>query len=76
MVVLVKKQEVALHVEDGSVKYYKHMNIFDKLVNNILEEKQDRCYHRAVQAYGKKTSAYRSAAMVKCRKGKIWKKRK
>lgn len=52
------------------------MNIFDKIVNDILQEKKDRCYHRAVQAYGTKTSAYRSAAMVKCRKGKIWKKRK
>jgi hypothetical protein len=52
-----------------------HMNKFDKIVSDILQEKKDRCYHRAVQAYGKKTSAYRSAAMVKCRKGKIWKKK-
>lgn len=49
---------------------------FDNLVNCILQEKKDRCYHRAVQAYGTKTSAYRSAAMVKCRKGKIWKRKK
>jgi hypothetical protein len=49
---------------------------FNQIVNSILQEKKDRCYHRAVQAYGTKTSAYRSAAMVKCRKGKIWKKRK
>lgn len=49
---------------------------FDSLVNRVLQEKKDRCYHRAVQAYGTKTSAYRSAAMVKCRKGKIWKKKK
>jgi len=49
------------------------MNIFDNLVNSVLQEKKDRCYNRAVQAYGTKTSAYRSAAMVKCRKGKIWK---
>ena len=48
---------------------------FDDIVNGILSEKQDRCYHRAVQSYGKKSSAYRSAAMVKCRKGKIWKKK-
>lgn len=51
------------------------MNNFDNLVNKILQEKKDRCYNKAVQAYGKKTSAYRSAAMVKCRKGKIWKKK-
>jgi hypothetical protein len=51
------------------------MNKFDKIVSDILQEKKDRCYQRAVQAYGKKTSAYRSAAMVKCRKGKIWKKK-
>lgn len=46
-------------------------------VNTVTEKKEpkrDRCYHRAVQAYGNKTSAYRSAAMVACRQGKIWKK--
>jgi hypothetical protein len=67
---VVRKQEVVQLVEDGNANMK-----FDDIINQILSEKQDRCYHRAVQAYGKKTSAYRSAAMVKCRKGKIWKKK-
>jgi hypothetical protein len=49
---------------------------FDDLVNFILEKvKRDRCLRKADEAYGKKTSAYKSGAVVKCRKGKIWKKK-
>lgn len=51
---------------------------FDDLVNSILQEKKvarDRCLRRADQVYGKKTSAYKSGAVVKCRQGKIWKKK-
>ena len=29
---------------------------------------KDACYHKVVSRYGTKTSAYRSAAMAKCRK--------
>ena len=29
---------------------------------------KDACYHKVVARYGKKTSAYRSGAMAKCRK--------
>ena len=49
---------------------------------NIPEEdaekkkKADRCKRRADSVYGKKTSAYKSGAIVRCRKGKIWKKKK
>jgi predicted nucleotidyltransferase len=43
-------------------------------VTETKKPKRDRCYYKAVQAYGNKTSAYRSAAMVACRQGKIWKK--
>jgi hypothetical protein len=44
----------------------------------ILEKKKkrDRCLRKADQVYGKKTSAYKSGAVVKCRQGKIWKKTK
>jgi hypothetical protein len=38
--------------------------------------KRDRCLRRADSVYGKKTSAYKSGAVVKCRQGKIWKKSK
>lgn len=37
--------------------------------------KRDRCLRRADSVYGKKTSAYKSGAVVKCRQGKIWKKK-
>lgn len=39
------------------------------------EDAQDRCKRKADQVYGKKTSAYKSGAIVRCRKGKIWKKK-
>lgn len=43
----------------------------------LTEEKvkRDRCLRRADSVYGKKTSAYKSGAVVKCRQGKIWKKK-
>lgn len=47
---------------------------FNALVNSFLKE--DRCKSRADSVYGKKTSAYKSGAIVRCRKGKIWKKKK
>ena len=40
------------------------------------EEAEDRCKRRADSVYGNKTSAYKSGAIVRCRKGKIWKKKK
>ena len=39
------------------------------------EDAQDRCKRKADQVYGKKTSAYKSGAIVRCRRGKIWKKK-
>lgn len=39
----------------------------------IITEKKDRCEKKAARTYGKKTSLYRSMAISKCRKGKIWK---
>jgi hypothetical protein len=39
------------------------------------EDAQDRCKRKADQVYGKKTSAYKSGAIVRCRDGKIWKKK-
>lgn len=38
------------------------------------EDSEDRCKRKADSVYGKKTSAYKSGAIVRCRKGKIWKK--
>jgi len=39
------------------------------------KKKADRCKRRADSVYGKKTSAYKSGAIVRCRQGKIWKKK-
>lgn len=39
------------------------------------EDASDRCKRKADQVYGKKTSAYKSGAIVRCRSGKIWKKK-
>ena len=39
------------------------------------EDAQDRCKRKADSVYGKKTSAYKSGAIIRCRKGKIWKKK-
>ena len=52
---------------------------FDSYCNGIINEekvKKDRCLKKAAKVYGKKSSAYRSGAIVRCRKGKIWKKKK
>ena len=38
------------------------------------KKKKDRCHIKADSVYGTKTSAYKSGAIVKCRKGMIWKK--
>jgi len=38
-------------------------------------KKADRCKRKADSVYGKKTSAYKSGAIVRCRSGKIWKKK-
>jgi hypothetical protein len=38
-----------------------------------LEEKKDRCYKKAKATYDVFPSAYASGAIVRCRKGEIWK---
>lgn len=55
------------------------LHIFESYCNSFLSEKtvkRDRCLRKADSVYGKKTSAYKSGAVVRCRKGKIWKKKK
>jgi len=42
------------------------------ILNEIIEEKDDRCLRIARRKYDK-PSAYRSGAIVRCRQGKIWK---
>jgi hypothetical protein len=66
--------------ERQKLEYSKVKNNIKVISKNplITEEKvkRDRCLRKADQVYGKKTSAYKSGAVVKCRKGKIWKKKK
>lgn len=40
------------------------------------KKNKDRCHKKADSVYGPKTSAYKSGAMVRCRRGEIWKKKK
>lgn len=42
------------------------------ILNEVIEEKDDRCLRIARRKYDK-PSAYRSGAIVRCRQGKIWK---
>ena len=49
------------------------------ITENLINEKKkkdDRCKRLAKQKYKKWPSAYASGAVVRCRQGKIWKKKK
>jgi len=51
------------------------MTRLEKIINEVLQEekeKSDRCLRIADRKYDK-PSAYKSGAVVKCRKGMIWK---
>ena len=47
--------------------------ILEVMLDEKKKKKKDRCHRKADQVYGTKTSAYKSGAIVKCRKGMIWK---
>jgi hypothetical protein len=54
-------------------KNYK-MNLRNEIITLIISEaKKDRCYKKAKQKYKVFPSAYASGAIVRCRKGEIWK---
>jgi len=61
----------------GKVAYKKKMKLPTGLVNymdyNISEKKDDRCTRIAKRKYDTWPSAYASGAVVRCRKGDIWK---
>ena len=56
----------------GEINEENFKSYIDSLSNN--EDAEDRCKKKADSVYGKKTSAYKSGAIVRCRDGKIWKK--
>ena len=62
-----------LHYRKDGNLYHKGDFYIDSLTS--AEDGEDRCKRKADSVYGKKTSAYKSGAMVRCRKGKIWKKK-
>ena len=83
------KNKLKKDLDDMSgVKQHKHGDYIStplSEVRDIIEvmidekkkkKKKDRCHRKADSVYGTKTSAYKSGAIVKCRKGMIWKKKK
>jgi hypothetical protein len=50
--------------------------IYEAQGNEILTEKDDRCTRIAKRKYDTWPSAYASGAVVRCRRGEIWKKEK
>jgi len=67
------KLSVHLHYREDGNLYNKKDFYIDSSIP--AEDSQDRCKRKADSVYGKKTSAYKSGAIVRCRKGKIWKKK-
>ena len=71
----------AVQTRKGTVNKKKKKKAKEENEENFPEEdaekkkKADRCKRRADSVYGKKTSAYKSGAIVRCRQGKIWKKK-
>ena len=70
------------HASDGNPEGGSRLNSDPTYKNpnesKVLDEKKkkaDRCKRKADSVYGKKTSAYKSGAIVRCRQGKIWKKK-
>ena len=62
--------------EDNLLAVVARAAVGKALINKVLpEDGEDRCKRKADSVYGKKTSAYKSGAIVRCRKGKIWKKK-
>ena len=50
--------------------------IYEAQGKEILTEKDDRCTRIAKRKYDTWPSAYASGAVVRCRRGEIWKKEK
>jgi len=55
-------------------------DMLEQIVRRVIDEKKkskkkkkkDRCHRCADESYGLETSAYKSGAIVKCRKGEQW----
>ena len=69
--------DIAAAAVDSVVKKFKKKDKEEEVPEEDAEKKKaDRCKRRADAVYGKKTSAYKSGAIVRCRQDKNWKKKK
>ena len=71
-VMLEELSEAHCYGEDGKPRNEAHCS---EVLKEKKKKKKDRCHRKADSVYGTKTSAYKSGAIVKCRKGMIWKKK-
>ena len=70
-----EKTEVKRPSKQG-IKRKLRKAFLEELVWEVLTEKDDRCTRIAKRKFDTWPSAYASGAVVRCRKGKIWKKEK
>jgi len=61
--------------ESEGIKYFEEY-LAEGLDESLLYEKKDRCYYQAKQKYDVFPSAYASGYIVRCRKGKVGRKKK
>ena len=70
-----KGKQFVSNTKKAKVKREQVIHTIQEVLAEKKKKKKDRCHKRADQAYGTKTSAYKSGAIVRCRQGKIWKKK-
>lgn len=68
------EQHVKWHIRNPEVFDDEEEQLY--LPEEFLKEKKDRCYHLAKKKYDVFPSAYASGFIVRCRKGKVAKKKK
>ena len=71
----VKKMKEIKRPSKQGVKRKLRKAFLEELVWEVLTEKDDRCTRLAKQKYDTWPSAYASGAVVRCRRGEIWKKK-
>ena len=71
-----KKGKVTKAYTKEDIKNLVVGTIYEMKNGNILTEKDDRCTRIAKRKYDTWPSAYASGAVVRCRRGEIWKNEK
>jgi hypothetical protein len=68
--------EVTPDEYEQHVKWHaRHPEVFEMDEEELMNEKKDRCYYQAKRKYKVFPSAYASGYIVRCRKGKVGKKK-